>query len=293
MIPRTLEEWNIGKIKALLTKGYYETDYFDFKEKLPASKDARGKERLSKTCCAFANNAGGFLVFGIKDKGSIEDRLVGIDTKIDFPEHFGNFPKKCSPIVHWEFKNPAIELENGKVIHVVHIPKSWDAPHCFGDRDSGWYFTKRTNKGDEGMSPEEIRNSYLNFYEKKLKVELMYVNLSQIKNNALDHMSIENDNMDKLIMLNTFEISSLQLMVSETLVLLSQKPEIIFKINAIIKECNQVNNKFSMISGAFHLPMTNKESILRSHNEYVQGLCEKIVSNVDQALELIDKLLDS
>src|SRR5713101_8039158 len=112
MVPKALEEWNINSITDLLTKGYFESEDFDFKERLPHNNDDTGKLRLVKTCCAFANSGGGFLIFGVSNNGSLE----GLDPNFDFPEHFGSYPQKCRPSVTWDFKNPPLSLENGKII---------------------------------------------------------------------------------------------------------------------------------------------------------------------------------
>jgi len=56
VLPEVLEQWNINTLIDLLTKGYFESEEFDFKENLPHNSDEGGKLRLVKTCCAFANS---------------------------------------------------------------------------------------------------------------------------------------------------------------------------------------------------------------------------------------------
>ena len=104
MVPKMINDWTITSVIDLLRKGYYESEEFDFKEMLPSKHDEKGKFRLSRTCCAFANSSGGFLVFGIKNDNalSLHDRLIGVESSLDFPEHFGVYPKKCSPSVSHE-----------------------------------------------------------------------------------------------------------------------------------------------------------------------------------------------
>jgi Putative DNA-binding domain len=159
--PRSLAEWNIDAILEILSKGLFETEDYDFKEMLPHPSDQRGKERLRATCCAFANSSGGFLVFGINADRNLPvlDRLSGLPPALDFPQHFGAFPEKCVPGVPWSFKNPAIQLAAGTLIHVVEIPRSWKAPHAVGSAQDGWRFFKRTNQGDEGMNMDEVAES--------------------------------------------------------------------------------------------------------------------------------------
>lgn len=58
-----------------------------------------------------------------------------------------------------EFKNPPIVLTTGRLVHVVYIPPSFLAPHAV-ETDGGFVFPKRTNKGTELMSIEEIRGAF-------------------------------------------------------------------------------------------------------------------------------------
>jgi hypothetical protein len=164
MIPETLAEWTLDAIRGLVVQGVFENDRFDFKEKLPHSSDAKDKLRLKKTCSAFANSGGGFLVFGVKDDKDLapESRLVGLDPVFDFPEHFGNFPASAQPSVVWSFRNPPIPLATGRALHIAHVPASKQKPHGIWD-DERWCFCKRTNKGTETMSFEEIRGSFLDW----------------------------------------------------------------------------------------------------------------------------------
>src|SRR5260370_10602505 len=104
----------------------------------------------------------------------------------NFPlqEHWGSNQKKCMPSVKWNLKTPPISLGNGKVIHIIHIPRSWNAPHCCEVDNDGLCFAKRTNKGNELMSYEEIRLAFLQYYEKRLKLQLLKAEIQNIKKHA-------------------------------------------------------------------------------------------------------------
>ena len=162
---------------------------------LPHSSDEGAKVRLRATCCAFANGGGGFLVFGIHDDRSRtrEDRIVGLDHALDFPARFGEYPKSCSPSVHWTFLNPPLVLNSGAILHVVQIQQSWKAPHGVGTSDQGWRFMKR---GNEGMSMEEIRSTFLGFYEKRLRLQLLEAELATVQEVAKGAFVAEAERMD-------------------------------------------------------------------------------------------------
>jgi hypothetical protein len=92
------------------------------------------------------------------------DRLTGLAPDLDFPQHFGTYAVECRPSVAWDYKKPPIHLDDGKLIHVVEIPRSWRAPHGVDTpADGGLVFTKRTNAGDDPMSYEEVRMSFLGY----------------------------------------------------------------------------------------------------------------------------------
>ena len=178
MIPDTLGGWSIEVVKALVQRGIFESDRFDFKEQLPHKSDDKDKLRLVKTCASFANSIGGFLIFGVKDdKGlSPADRLVGLDAVDDFPERFGNFPAIAEPSVEWTFRNPALSLENGRLIHVVHVVESQSRPHAVLEQDR-WWFCKRTSKGTEIMSYDEVRLAFQDTETKRTKLALLSAEL--------------------------------------------------------------------------------------------------------------------
>jgi hypothetical protein len=69
-------------------------------------------------------------------------------------------------------------------VHVVHVPRSWKAPHAVADGD-GWVFPRRSSKGTEIMSYSEIRGVFLGYYEKRMKLQLLRAELV-----ALTHLQI-------------------------------------------------------------------------------------------------------
>src|ERR1051325_3682912 len=81
-VPRTLNEWSLPTIRALLTANCVEDGRFDWKEMFPL--DQRGKDRLVRCATSMANAGGGFIVFGVADKGSPEQRIVGVQTDHEF-----------------------------------------------------------------------------------------------------------------------------------------------------------------------------------------------------------------
>lgn len=187
MIPSTLDGWTHEALKQLVVRGVFESDRFDFKEQLPDSRDEGGKLRLRKTAGAFANSGGGFLVFGVKNDNTLgaDQRITGIDSSVDFPERFGNFPSQLQPSVEWELKNPPIKLLHGNVVHVVRISPSPRGPHGVLE-DGHWWFCKRTAKGTEPMSMEELRAAFASDAERRRHLALLQTELARMERRSWD-----------------------------------------------------------------------------------------------------------
>lgn len=295
MIPKKLSDWNLDTIKLLLEQGYYECEFFDFKEMLPPSQDAVGKIRLTKACCAFANkNDGGFLVFGISDKKNLpaDQRLVGIDAALDFPEQFGNYPIKCTPSVEWEFLNPPLKLPNSKVIHVIHIKQSFLAPVGFEDVSKGWFFPKRTNKGDELMTYNEIKLYFMNFYEKRIKLQLLLAELETIKSASTD-LIIPDNQLASNYSLVKYDLRVLESVLSDTYTVLHNELDLIKNLNLIRSTCMLVNNKMAIYHSSAMLPLSNRDVVNRTHNMWVNLRVNKIIPQVDACIEILKKVTNT
>jgi hypothetical protein len=191
-----LADWTLDTVHLLVAEGVFEAERFDLKETLPHPKNWDTKDRLLKAIAAFANSYGGFFVFGIKDDKNLSsaDRVVGMPVAYDLPEHFGNYPAKCQPAVEWRPKNPAIRLTNGKVLHVVHVSPSPRRPHAVEADGGSFVFPKRTNKGNEVMSYEEIRTAFQISEFRRSKIAVLIAELDHI--NALAN-SVKSDLQQK------------------------------------------------------------------------------------------------
>ncbi len=291
MVPKTLEEWSITEITTLLSNGYRELESFDWKEMLPHPKDEDGKRRLVKACCSFANSDGGFLVFGVNDKSnkSAIDRLIGISKDQDFFEHFGNFPSKCEPSVYWIPKNPPIDLDNGNVIHIVQIPKSWNGPHCCKDSANGLIFPKRTNKGDEDMSYSEIRSHFLGYYEKRLKIQLILAEIENIIAVAKS-LLIAEDKISTHYGLQEFSLTILEATLVDTYTILYSNRELVSLLFKIRDACRVLNARVITFRSAMGLGLRDVDSVL-SHNRIIQPNCHVIVQSSEKARNELQEFL--
>lgn len=300
MIPRSLGEWTIPIIENLVAQGYYESRDFDFKQMLPPKAAEGEKERLRAACCAFANSPGGFLVFGVTDMKTdpIEKRLVGLPPDLDFPEHFGVYPQQCIPAVQWEFRQPALLLPEGNVIHVVQIPRSWNAPHFYRPDPSHlerWRFPKRTDKGTEDMSYEEVRMAFLQYYEKRVKMQLLRAELDTILSTAREMGNYWTSNQS-VGARGEFGLTVVETVLADTYTILASARDAQDTLSALAlirTRCREVNQEMQRwMTTMGYQPLVPTSPELRIHNGFVSGRCSDIEIYTNQVIRWLDQLLD-
>jgi hypothetical protein len=292
VVPSTLNEWTLDSLRHLLDNRYLEPESFDYKSRLPDSRDEDGKRRLRDACAAFANSIGGFLVFGVADDARLpaDNRLVGLPTSVDFPVQFGSFPGQCNPTVRWEFKNPPIRIPNGNWIHVVWFQKSWNAPHSVGKSEEGLLFPKRTNKGTEYMSYEEVRMTFLGYYEKRIKLQLLQAELQIILADA-QALVVAPEQANQTISTASFRLDVLESVLVDTFTILAGQNDLLKSLHAIRTTAKHVNNKLALFYPTANLPFDNTEQRLRNHNEWLRVNIPPIVQSAEEALRQLTAFL--
>jgi hypothetical protein len=251
MIPDTASAWNLDLVTRLVEQGIFENDRFDFKEMLPASKDDTGKRRLRRDIAAFSNSSGGFLIYGVKDDKTLPcaDRVVGIAASYDFPEQFGSYARACEPTVEWTFKNdPPITLDKSRVIHVVQIHASHRKPHGIFE-DDRWWFTKRTNKGTEWMTYEELRMAFLDTGRRLSDLAWMRAEVCRIRDLALRlNAQGANRGWNAEMLLNRFDVGQLKSLRLSVFADLRQSPSLVMLLNNFMEHCTHADTTLIQLS---------------------------------------------
>jgi Putative DNA-binding domain len=161
-IPDKLEDWTYEKIKELVDNNVNESETHDFKVNIPDATT------LTDLCCAFANSPpnGGFIILGIGEIGS-RFHIEGIKSDKELSHKFGQKIRAVSTI------NPPLPKiisipSKPEILAVFHIPFSEEGPHIPIDEDKR-IFWKRTNKGKEHMTYDEIKMAFqrIPFEERK------------------------------------------------------------------------------------------------------------------------------
>jgi len=150
--------WDEVDIKSLIANGVQESLTLDYKRCDSLQKSEGKKREISKDVSAFANSAGGTIVYGVEEDKHLP---TGIDMGYDPHDISKEWLEQVinSTI---ERRIDSIQIKEislsgpkaGKSIYVVHIPQSLRAPHMAADNR----FYKRFNFESVAMEEYEVRD---------------------------------------------------------------------------------------------------------------------------------------
>ncbi|MCI0378779.1 MAG: ATP-binding protein [Gemmataceae bacterium] len=151
-------EWTEADLDALIANGVKESIELDYKKSEALGKTDGKKNEISKDVSAFANSAGGALVYGIEENGNIPTSVdAGIDPSDITKEWLDQvINSRIQRRIDGVRINQIALSSNrpGRVAYVVSIPQSMRAPHQAADKK----FYKRFNFESVPMDEYEIRD---------------------------------------------------------------------------------------------------------------------------------------
>jgi hypothetical protein len=174
----------------------------------------------------------------------------------------------------------------------ISIPKSWRSPHSVGGHEEGWHFSKRTNKGNEGMNTEEIRTAFLGFYEKRLKLGLLNSELKEIIANAETCFIDDGEKISESYSLITFELSIIESVISDTYSITASLPDLLGALSRIRKQVRIANTRIKMLHNHVVLPMNNIKSTIKEHNSQMKSIAGKIIEVCNEACGYLDSIVN-
>lgn len=157
---KRIEDIVLKDIEELISQEYVEDKFLEYKGEM----DKGEKDRILNAVCGFSNADGGLFIYGLKEEKGVPAEIDGIslgDKSWDDKKRgiLSSIENSIEPKVYVEIDN--IELENGKILIVIKIPKSWSAPHCI-KRNNGKNrsFYIRRDGSTNPMTYQEIETMF-------------------------------------------------------------------------------------------------------------------------------------
>ncbi len=158
-------------IESLITLGVEESINLDYKASDSLEINEGRKTEIAKDISAFANSAGGYIIYGMNERDHKASSLSPIDGSIITKEWLEQviqtrIQRKLEGLIISPIR---IQQDIKKTIYVVKIPESSLAPHMTSNKK----FYKRYNFESVQMEEYEVRN----LYNRKEKTKLVIDNI--------------------------------------------------------------------------------------------------------------------
>ena len=157
---KSLEEINEQDLLSLIENKIPESKFIEYKLTLPGNADKHKKEFLADAS-SFANAAGGHIIFGISEKNGIPQKLVGlenIDPDTEILRLDNILRDALAPRLPGTKIQP-VPLENRASLLILHIPRSWIAPHMLTYAGGAKFFS-RNSAGKYQLDVYELRTAF-------------------------------------------------------------------------------------------------------------------------------------
>src|SRR5256714_14272167 len=152
-------EWDENDLLDLVKAGTQESIELDFKESKAFENTEKKKDDISKDISAFANSAGGTVIYGMKEDKNTH-LAAGLDEGSDPTDITKEWLEQViNSRIHRRIDGVRISqipltAFKGRVAYVVYVPSSTRAPHQASDKR----FYKRFNYQSVPMEEYEVRD---------------------------------------------------------------------------------------------------------------------------------------
>lgn len=160
MIQKPLDAVTKADIDALIANKVCECRTIEYKKELPGDSDEDKREFLADVS-SFANAAGGDILYGVTATEGIPVAALGLSGNLDSAK------LRMESIIRdgIEPRIQGIGLRivegfSGGCVLIVHMPKSWSAPHMVTFKRLSRFFS-RTSAGKYQLDVTEIRSAFL------------------------------------------------------------------------------------------------------------------------------------
>jgi Schlafen, AlbA_2 len=174
-------EWTEQDVERMISDQVKESLTLDYKECDALGKADSKKREISKDVSAFANSAGGTIVYGVIERNHLPEKIdAGYDPSEISREWLEQVINSTIQRRIDGIRINQIDLKKtnpGKVIYVVDIPQSLRAPHIASDHR----YYKRFNFQSVYMEEYEVRDVSRRLEAPDLRLEVAFVHGPQVQ----------------------------------------------------------------------------------------------------------------
>ena len=180
------------------------------------------------------------------------------------------------------------------LLHIVHIPRSWRGPHVVADdqKPDLWHFSKRTNKGIEPMSYEEVRMAFTGYYERRRKLGLLRDELQQIKERCPQFILPDGPPNALTPVASELPLAIIEAVMSDSYLILEESPSLLADLNHVRSLARQVNHatlQFNQELTRFG-PGVDPVGQRAVHNMRIRMTIDTLHGAIDRCLEGLAKI---
>ncbi|MDD4897995.1 MAG: ATP-binding protein [Methanocellales archaeon] len=159
---KKIDDWDYDFVKSIVDSRSPEDDRLEYKEEYPSDNTERNK--LEHEICAFANTAGGYIIFGVEeDSDKIHPKdVIGIGPRQGIDNDITNFCGRITPRVTPKISEPIKIPNSDQVVVVVYISESKEVHQA---SDNKYYV--RINSKKEPASHYTVQKLFKKEYEFK------------------------------------------------------------------------------------------------------------------------------
>jgi hypothetical protein len=169
---RPIEAWDESDLHALIAAGVQESLTLDYKSSDALQRTDGKKNEISKDVSAFANAAGGMIVYGVVENDHLPERVDGgCDPAVITREWLDQVIKSNIQPRLQDYRIKHIDLANGNVAFVVEVQQARGlGPHQANDKK----YYRRFEFESVPMNDYEIRDVMNRASPPELEIEWIY-----------------------------------------------------------------------------------------------------------------------